>query len=303
MLFSLVVIPIILAPFFVCADTLSPAESDQVPIKTGTVSGKLVDKQGAPLTGGQVVFYGGADGPSPDISKYIRVPNLVVDIAPDGSFTAIIPEGEFYFRAIKRKSARSMGPPEKEDLFFLFREKDSLKPKKLSIKQGEHIDFGTMVARSWLDRMNYLEGKTAIKGTIYDLEGNPVQKGIVFAFARPDMLGTKPLFVSNETGPDGRYIIHVKGGETYFLLARDLLGGGQLRGGDIIGIYGGLEPIGIQPPPGKTVANIDITVEKLGHRGPDIKPGEQKIDLKNIGSKKPTMLPPEKTQSYQKKKN
>lgn len=238
-------------------------------IKTGIVTGRLVVKGGGTMAKGQVMFYSGGDkDPQPDITHYMRVPNLVVDIGDDGNFSAVIPAGKFYFRAIKRNSGKLGGIPERSDYYFRYQEPGSSKVRQFSIKEGELLDLGILEAQVWQSKLKPLSSSTIITGTIREEDGHPVENGMVFAFNSPQMQGSKPLFLSLPTGPDGKYTLHVAPGGPYYLLARDVTGGGQVAEGGIIGQYGLPEPIGITLQESGIEADKDIIVIRMQRRGP-----------------------------------
>ncbi|MCL7487453.1 MAG: hypothetical protein M8357_04670 [Desulfobulbaceae bacterium] len=278
----------------VSAATTTPGAPVDVQEQTGTVTGRFIVKDGESMGGGQVLFYIAGDAPPPKMTQYMRVPaiNLSTDILPDGRFLAVLPAGKYYFSAIKRNSGEQIGQPRKGDLYYRYYKPNTREMKEFSITKGGYIDFGTLEARPWRGKVKALSGSTFIKGTVSDMDGNPVENCFVFAFPTPRMLGQIPLFVSTATGKDGSYFLKVAGDNTYFLMARDVMGGGQLQEGGLIGRYGAPEPIGVNIKTGEKAAGIDIKVSRMGHRGPDIKPGEDKeVDFSNIGSKKPAGLP------------
>jgi len=106
------------------------------------------------------------------------------------------------------------------------------------------------------------EGTTAIAGTIKDQEGNPVQGAIAFAYLTPTVTG-KPYYVSERTGKDGRYLLRVGNGGTYYIKIRTTLKGGQPETGEILGTYGKERPLPVTVVSGKTITDIDIAGKKF----------------------------------------
>lgn len=215
------------------------------------------------------MFYNAGNSQPPDTQKYIRVPSLISEILPDGIFSVELPVGKFYFFAVKRKSGGKYGKPQLGDYWFRFREENSIALKQFTISEGELIDFGILEAFPWQGKMvKPLTENTTIEGTIRDMNGNPVNNGVVFGYPTPRMQGQRPLFVSNFTGIDGKYILRVVGDRIYYLMVRGVIGGGRLAVGEITGVYGENEPLGISVKTGETVGEKDIKVSKVTPRNP-----------------------------------
>lgn len=254
----------------VTAQPVSPPQSStpkEMPFKTGTVSGRFVVKDEIPAAVGQILFYSAEPGQSPRLSQFMRVPDLIVDTDYDGYFFAELPEGEYYLTAIKRNSGKMLGKPEKGDHYFRLRKEHSEELEILSVTEGNQIFLGNLAAVPWGNKkINTPQGRTVIKGTLLDVEGKPVEHGIIFAFSTPQMQGSRPEFVSSQTGKEGKYILKIAGGHTYYLMARDVLGGGQLAEGAIIGIYGDKAPSAVKIASGETIEGLDIVVTRMMRR-------------------------------------
>ena len=276
------------------SDNQPDPNAKSVQPKTGIVTGKFVGNGKESMAGGQVIFYKAGVEPPPNITRYIRVPlpRLTSKIQPDGSFRAELPGGKYFFGAIKRNSGKQFGMPSKGDYYYRYYKPNSRELQEFSVNEGDYIDFGTLEARPFRGRVKALSAQTAIKGRLSDMDGKPVENCLVFAFPTPQMLRQLPLFVSSKSGKNGEYILNVAGDSTYYLLARDVMGGGQVKEGGLIGFYGEQKPVGVTIQSGAIVKNIDIKVKRMGHRGPELQPGEdQKIDPRNKGIRKPSGLP------------
>jgi len=253
-----------------------------VQIATGTVTGRFVVKGGGSMAGGRVLFYSA----EPDPRNYVRVPNLITEIDSDGGFSAEIPAGKFYLGAIKRKLEKSVGKPREGDHYFRLRDEDGYGSKACFISAGEHMDFGILEAEAWGDgnlaaRKALVRKKeldkgesyapidiTAIEGSLVDADGNPLEDLLVFAFPTPYMQGRPPQFISNRSGKDGKYVLKVAGDQIYYLKARNATGGGQIKDGDFMGVYGEDAPIGVQVKAGEVVQGIDIRMYDLDKHFP-----------------------------------
>lgn len=262
-------------------------------MKTGEICGQLIAKGGGSMEGGSVLLYSAEKGPPPNLASFLRVPNVIREVLPNGTFCVELPAGEYYLLAVKRNSGKKYGRPQKGDYWFRFREKDSTELRKIRLLEGRHIDLGVLEALPRPGKKGLqFTNKTSITGSISDSEGNPVPNVAVFAFATPQMQGQKPLYVSDFTGTDGKYILKVSGDSTYYLMARDIMGGGQVQEGGLIGSYGGPEPLAITVKSGETVKGIEIRVARMRHRGPELPPiAENNSDLNKRGAKKPALLP------------
>lgn len=264
----------------------------QPPVKAGSVGGSFIVKDGGTMTGGQVLFYRADDGPPPLYAKYTRVPDQIIQIDAGNSFAAILPVGEYYLLATKRRSGEKLGPPMEGDYGFRLMDGKG-EWKSFAIRVGQHLDLGTLVVKFKGKREKSAKAATAITGVIRDTEGKAVEHAVVFAFPTPQMQGNRPQFLSYRTGPDGKYILHVDGDTTYYLLARGFLGGGQVAEGEVIGTYGKPVPAGITVKSGETVKGVDIMVSMMGHRGPVVTDSSGKEpDPAKQRSKMPAWLPP-----------
>ncbi len=240
-------------------------------LNTGTLIGKAMIKDGQPMANGVVYFFNDASGPPPSDDRYWRVPDEIITIDAEGNFTAKLVEGKYYVGAIKRlksASGQEVGPPQQGDLFLPNRSEDG-NPKSFIVSSGKTTDIGTVTgAYPFQKRSSKIkDGITAIEGKVTDARGKPVAKALVFAFPTPAMVG-RPLFVSDRTGKDGKYVLRVNQGGNYYLKVRDVYGGGALKAGDILGSYGQKEPLAVTVKTGSAVKGIDITGIRFPGTGP-----------------------------------
>lgn len=255
----------LLAGIFISSIVYAHEETREV--KTGTLSGQIMIKDGGPMAGGMLYFFDDAAGPPPSATKYWRVPAEIFNIDNNGRFTAELPEGKYYLGAIKKTSGEPIGPPQEGDLFFISQDGKG-NPKMHTVKKGETTDLGIISGAVPFNRASLAkDGITAIEGAILDVDGKPVEGALVFAFMTQTMAG-KPFFVSDKTGKDGRYIMRVQAGGKYYLRVRDSYGGGPPVAGNIMGIYGENEPVAVNVKTGQTEKGINIKVMKFAGRGP-----------------------------------
>jgi len=237
-------------------------------VKTGTVTGKIMVKdKDVPLAWGQIMFYDVSSGPPPIPEKYERTPDISKNMDADGKFKVEIPEGKYYMGAIKRLSGDRLGPPQEGDYVFRSLDEKGM-PKIYMVKSDETLDVGTFaeafpITAADLSRHHVT---TALEGTILSTDWMPVEGAVVVAFDQP-LLGKKPLFVSNKSGKDGKYVLPLTEG-TYYLRVRNSFAAGPPEPGQIVGYYGEGTPAPVPVKDGQIVKGIDFQVVIFRGRGP-----------------------------------
>lgn len=228
----------------------------------GRVIGRLMIREANPPLDGMVFFFSAVNGPPPSAENYWRVPDKIVRADGEGRFDVVLPEGDYYIRALQRSRGGQIGPPHNED-FISMKSAPEGSPQLYKIKNGQVLDLGTITeAKPFQPRKrNVLSG---IGGVVRDAGGNPVEGFFVMAYASPGCTG-KPLFVSERSGKDGKYLLGAQEGRAYFLRARDAYGGGPPRGEIITGVYGGETPLSVEVKKDRITEGIDITV--IRHQG------------------------------------
>lgn len=234
----------------------------------GRITGTLMLKKGEPMTNGTVLLFKDTSGPPPVPERYWRVPDEIVTSDAEGRFSAEVPEGTYYLGATKRVSGNELGALGDGDYFLMNRDEKGI-ATSYAVKGSETTNVGTISSMVQFNRAKFMkhEGITAIEGTVRDAKGKPVEKALVFAFVSPTMVG-KPLFVSERTGKDGKFLLRVDKGGTFFLKSREVYGGGAPKAGEIISGYGERESEPVNAETGKTVKGIDLRVIRFKGRGP-----------------------------------
>jgi hypothetical protein len=233
-------------------------------VNKGIIAGQLMIKGGAPLAGGRVYIFNDASGPPPSPGKYWRVPDYSAQIDDKGGFSIDLPAGKYYLGAIKRMSGEKIGPPAEGDyLFASADEKGS--PKSYIVKKGEKIELGVISEAVPFQKKVVMPGDdiTAIEGSILNTEGQAVEGALVLAQLTPLNTGRHPLFTSERTGKDGRYVLKVHDGGNYYLRVRTMHDKGPPATGELIGAYGGEETRAVVIKKGQIVKGIDITVVRF----------------------------------------
>lgn len=234
-------------------------------IETGLISGQMMIKGGGPMSGGMIVFFKAEEGPVPDPNRYLRIPDEVAALDSEGKFRVVLPEGKYFMGAIKRMSGEMIGPPQDGDYFFISQDAGGL-PFVYGIEKGKNLNIG-IIAEAVLFKRADQGIATGIKGIISELNGNPVEGAIVFAYFTKTMTGLPP-FTSYRTGKDGRYFISVSHAGNYYLRVRDKYGGGPPVSGAIMGGYGEEKPSPVTVKSGEITEGMDIKVVRHMERGP-----------------------------------
>ena len=240
-----------------CSIAVSFAERGGDGPGTGTVMGQIGIKDVGPMMGGTIFFYDAASGPAPLPARYWRVATHTFRVDANARFTAKIPEGTYYIGAIERKSGESLGPPQEGDYFFIGRDKNG-KPKELTVWSNSVVDLQMLSGAEPFTRATLAQkGITAIQGVLRDDYGQPMEGMLVFAYGTPEMFD-RPLFVSERSDKDGKYLLRVAGGR-YYLKARADSGGGS---SSFMGVYKDGAPLAVKK--GRTRRGANITVFKVG---------------------------------------
>lgn len=231
------------------------------------MTGTFQVKAGQPMSGGLFYLYDLAKGPVPSVDKYWRVPDHAKALQEDGSFSLKLPEGAYCIGAIVRQRGATMiGLPEAGDYFLLSLDDKGL-PKTYQVKKGERLDVGT-ISGARLVKLPFLAAvTTAIEGTIQDVEGNPVEGAMVFAFLTPRIVG-KPLFGSERSSRDGKFVLSVPEGGIYYLKVRNDFGGGPPQAGRLVDRDKDEPLMDVSVETGKTAQIGVIKVKKFSGRGP-----------------------------------
>jgi hypothetical protein len=252
-------VPVLIMSIILCSSAFAIKGTHEV--NTGSVTGQIVVKGQGPMSGGTVFFFDEVSGPPPSATKYWRVPTHAFKVDENGKFKAVLPEGKYYMGASKKLSGEPLGPPQDGDFFFISQDEKG-NPKLHAVRKNEVIDMGIISEAVPFSKKTLVrEGITSIEGTILNEKGKPVEGIIVFAFSTPTMVG-RPLFVSYRSDKDGKYLLRLHAGGTYYLKARVNYEGGPPSADQIMGVYRDGQPLTIKT--GETKKGIDIKVTRVG---------------------------------------
>ena len=216
------------------------------------VSGVVLDENGQPLPGAAVYFYKSpADG-------FKGVPGFFARAGEDGRFRARIRKGTFFAVARRRGSGDLFGPTEIGDHFGYY--------VRNPIVLGDGGSRGARIdAVRRLGMLEKFEGfpaaarGIAVRAAVTDAAGNPVAGVRLLAYRTAEMTG-HPELVSGRSGPDGAAEIVVPEAGTYYLLAREKLGGPAE--GEWYGRYGGGAGVPLRIGDGGAASPVRIVVER-----------------------------------------
>ena len=228
-----------------------PLPEETPKVKTGVI-GKITWK-GKPLDGASLMIY-------TDLNTQLKGMGLgmTAPSSETGYVEAPIQPGTYYLVARKRASGQFSGPLQAGDFFGYYA------GNPVRIKPGE-------VARIGIDMVEVPEkverlaatlfGQTSIRGRIIDEIGAPVGGVRVLLYADSTMLN-RPLYVSQPSASNGEYILSFPQGGTYYLAARDRLGGAP-GPGELYGRYSGSPDSSIRIRTGQALEGIDLQVQKM----------------------------------------
>jgi hypothetical protein len=208
----------------------------------------IVTYKGMHVKGAYVTLY------APDTKKFKGLGSRTESVNSDGTFDMTIPAGKYTVIAKKKGDGRRMRPLEKGDLFcyYPYNPVDVQKDKVVQIEvpcypKGERDSFTEtpqIKSNDYITVEHLNKGsQPGIKGTVRDLEGNPVSGLYVLAYKSKQSvflmhhLSTRTEYIG-ETDSEGDYFIPVDTDGAFYVVARDAIGRSPQRG-DIYGMYEG----------------------------------------------------------------
>jgi hypothetical protein len=179
----------------------------------------------------------------------------------EGDFSVSLPPGKYFFVLRQRTGGDAVGPVRTGDYHS-----EVIGP--VTVRGGETIVRDVVALRKLgetkdLPSTTPAPTSTGISGTILDSDGKPVKGARVHAYTYPQM-SERPKYVSEATGADGRYVLFFPEGGTFYLAARNRIGGPP-KIGELYGRYddGTVEPSAIHVKNDEIIRNVDITVHKI----------------------------------------
>jgi hypothetical protein len=206
---------------------------------------------GAPLEGARVYLY-------LDAEEDFRGPGYAYSMPADGEgrfFVDGVPPGEYYLVGRKRKGDRLVGPVSSGDLYGYY----PFNPVEVRSGRTLEVEIPCIVKKKELYPSG---GATVVRGTLRDREGRLVGGAYAFVYTDEVVGHEKPLSVSPVTGSDGRYVLRLPGGGTFYLGAREEYGiNPQPR--EQYGLYPGTPDHSVLLEAGKDLEGVDIILEEI----------------------------------------
>jgi len=220
----------------------------------GTGVAGLVRESGGPVEGAHVFAYTRTESGFRDLGFAVSSPT-----GEEGGFLLDLPPGTYYLVARKRASGGLAGPLRKGDSFGWYPD------NPVAVEQGRRTRVVIPATRLKLRNIPAYSRDYAapsfIEGRILDPNGFP-RKGVYAAlYDNPDLLN-RPLFLSDVTGPDGKFRLPVPLPGRYYLGARSGYGGSP-GPGDLYGRYEGTPDHAIVVREGDRLTGIDIVVREV----------------------------------------
>ena len=216
----------------------------------------VVTLDGKPLAGAYVTLYVDT---AEDLrgSTYASSPPT----GADGVFRFdFLPAVEYYVVARKRAAGGVAGPLSDGDYFGFF------PANPVHIEGGKlariELPVVTKAGEIGMEDSLFRDTGTHVTGIIRDKDGKPAQGVYVFAYLDKVMAHKRPEYISKAVDQEGRYVLNLPQGGTYYLGARSQYGDTPALG-EWYGRWEGTGDHSVALKTGETLANIDMTVEQI----------------------------------------
>lgn len=229
-----------------------PPAIHEITIENG-IAGKIV-VDGSPLAGAVVYAY-------TDLSSRLKGMGYAVSSPSDaqGNYELSLPSGTYYLIARMRKEEGMLMGPLRAGDFIGYA---PINPIKVLEGRVSLVSIPMLVVPEKIDLLAAnLFGKTSLRGRILNKEGKTVAGARAILYGEPQMLN-RPLFVSQPTNSDGTFILSFPSGGTYYLAARQQLGGAPAPG-ELYGTYDGTPDHSVKIETGEQRTGVDLVVEEM----------------------------------------
>lgn len=179
----------------------------------------------------------------------------------DGRFSFdYLPESGYFLLARKRAGGGRAGPLGEGDLFGYYG------GNPVAVTGGKSLDVEFEVVAKGREAPGAdsrpRRSGTAITGRITDASGMAVPEAYAFAYAEEVMAHKKPAFISAPAGEDGRYVIYLSRGGTWYVGARSAYGDSPSKG-EWYGRYDGSANHSVKVEDGRSLEGVDVVVERI----------------------------------------
>lgn len=243
------------ANFSLARKIAEPVVEPGVDQSSGTLAG-AVTWEGRGVEGVQVKLYLDAESAFRGMGYAAAPPT-----DGSGAFTLdFLPESDYYVVARRRAAGAGPGPLAEGDLYGYFVD------NPVRVRNGAVVRIALELVSKGRDTGN-ADGRprpsgTRISGRITDPDGAVVPGVYAFAYEEKVMAHKKPAFISQPVDAEGRYVINLGRGGTFYVGARSAYGDSPGRG-EWYGRYGGAPDHAVTVAEGAAVEGVDIRVERI----------------------------------------
>lgn len=171
-----------------------------------------------------------------------------------------LPESDYFLLARQRRNGQRVGPVKSGDRIGYF------PGNPLTVRSGETV----LVELPLVEKLETVAGSetfgkqsaTRIQGVVVDVEGKPAVGVHVFAYTDRVIGHQRPAALSSPTAADGRFLVYLPGGGTYYLGARELYGDSPMPG-ELFGMYDETADHGVLVADDADLQGLKIIVEPV----------------------------------------
>ncbi len=234
----------------------------------GVLAGQFKKNGKAPLANGRLFIYNKALGP-PSTDRYVRVPDLNINLDKEGKFLLQLSAGVYYLSAVKAPADGAMGPPPKGELiYFKMNAKKEIQP--FIVEAGKKTNAGIIssaIPYRRVDRANRGLDATMIEGTVIDENGAPVENAVILVHMKPG-IQEMASYVSERTGKDGKFELLLNDGGNFYLRVRSEYHGGAPNAGEFVNANDPKEQIALSLKIGEKLTGVIIKAKRQPEKGP-----------------------------------
>jgi hypothetical protein len=225
---------------------------DPEPAAAYGVTGTVYDERGTPLSGAVVYAYvSSSDG-------FKGMPGVFTRTREDGTFHLRARKGTFFVLARKRGSGELFGPTLPGDYFGFY----PGNPVSLAEDRGKGIRIDAQPRQAMQEKMGEAYASApaiVLRARVVDGAGRPAAGVRLLAYRNEGMTGF-PAYVSPRSGNDGSVALEVAEEGTFFLLARENLGGPA--DGELYGKFAGAKDHSVKVTRDGAAGTVEIVVER-----------------------------------------